>query len=86
MCHIRLNNVSQCYNSIRKLQLTIRENYFISDYIERSNSYNCLGVAYQLIGKRVLAEYAFGQAIQLYPASNCALQRLKMEIRNEHKR
>jgi Flp pilus assembly protein TadD len=86
MGHIRLNNVSQCYDSIRKLQLTIRKNYFISDYIERSNSYNCLGVAYQLIGKRVLAEYTFGQAIKLDPASNCALQRLKMEIKNEHKR
>jgi hypothetical protein len=27
LCHFRLNNVNQCYNSLRDLQLTISENY-----------------------------------------------------------
>jgi Flp pilus assembly protein TadD len=44
--------------------------------MHRSNSYNCLGVAYQLIGKRELAERAFRQAIAIDPTENCASQRL----------
>jgi tetratricopeptide (TPR) repeat protein len=67
LCHLHLNNVNQCYNSLRDLQLTISNNYFIPDYMRRSNSYNCLGVAYQLIGKRELAERAFRQAIAIDP-------------------
>jgi tetratricopeptide (TPR) repeat protein len=67
LCHLHLNNVNQCYNSLRGLQLTISNNYFIPNYMRRSNSYNCLGVAYQLIGKRELAERAFRQAIAIAP-------------------
>jgi hypothetical protein len=40
LCHFHLNNVNQCYNSLRDLQLTISEDYFIYNDIERSNSYN----------------------------------------------
>jgi tetratricopeptide (TPR) repeat protein len=76
LCHLHLNNVNQCYNSLRDLQLTISEDYFILDCIQRSNSYNCLGVAYQLIGKRELAERAFRQAIAIDPTEKCASQRL----------
>jgi tetratricopeptide (TPR) repeat protein len=67
LCHLHLNNVNQWYNSLRDLQLTISEDYFISNCIQRSYSYNCLGVAYQLIGKRELAERAFRQAIAIAP-------------------
>jgi len=76
LCHFRLNNVNQCFNSLRYLQLTISEDYFIYYDIERSNSYNCLGVAYQLIEKREFAEHAFRQAVELAPTWNCASQRL----------
>ena len=76
LCHFRLSNVNQCYNSLRDLQLTISENYFIFGNIQRSNSYNCLGVAYQLSGQRALAEHAFRLAIKIAPTWNCALQRL----------
>jgi tetratricopeptide (TPR) repeat protein len=76
LCHFHLNNVSQCYNSLRDLQLTISEDYFIVGTMDRSNSYNCLGGAYQLIGKRALAERTFHQAIQIDPTWNCASQRL----------
>jgi hypothetical protein len=58
VCHLRLNNVNQCYASLRDLQLTISENYFIGNDIQMSNSYNCLGVAYQLSGKCELAIHA----------------------------
>jgi tetratricopeptide (TPR) repeat protein len=75
LCHFHINNVNQCYNSLRDLQLTISEDYFIVSTIDRSNSYNCLGVAYQLIGLRALAERAFRQAIEIDPIENCASQR-----------
>ena len=78
LCHFHLNNVNQFYNSLRDLQLTISDDYFISDTIDRSNSYNCLGVAYQLLEKRALAERAFRQAIKIDPTWNCASQRLEM--------
>jgi hypothetical protein len=76
LCHFHLNNENQCYNSLRDLQLTISEDYFIVGTIERSYSYNCLGVAYQLIGKCALAERAFRQSIENDPSWNCASQRL----------
>jgi tetratricopeptide (TPR) repeat protein len=78
LCHFHLNNANQCYNSLRDLQLTISEDYFISGSPIRSNSYNCLGVAYQLLEKRALAERAFRQAIKIDPTWNCASQRLEM--------
>ena len=76
LCHFHLNNVNQCYDSLKDLQLTISEDYFIVGTIERSNSYNCLGVAYQRIGKRALAERAFRKVIEIDPTWNCASQRL----------
>ena len=76
LCHFHLSNVNQCYDSLKDLQLTISADYFIVGTIDRSNSYNCLGVAYRRIGKRALAERAFRQAIQIDPAWNCASQRL----------
>ena len=81
LCHLRLNNVNQCYTSLRDLHLTISENYFIGNDMQMSNSYNCLGVAYQLSGKCELAKDAFRQAIKHGTTFNCALQRLQMEIK-----
>ena len=78
LCHFHINNVNQCYNSLRDLQLTISRNYFILDNMERSNSYNCLGIAYQFIGKHELAKRAFRQAVELAPTWNRASQRLQM--------
>ena len=52
LCHFRLNNVKECFNALADLQLTISEDYFINRNIQRSKSYNCLGVAFQLIGNR----------------------------------
>jgi tetratricopeptide (TPR) repeat protein len=78
LCHYHLNNVNQCYSALDDLQLTISEDYFISDNIQRSRSYNCLGVAYALIGNHEMAECSFLQAIELDITYNRASQRLYM--------
>ena len=44
--------------------------------MQRSKSYNSLGVAYQLIAKHALAEHPFRQAVEIDPTWNCASQRL----------
>jgi hypothetical protein len=78
LCHYHLNNVNQCYSALVDLQLTISEDYFISGILQRSNSYNCLGVAYVLIGNHEMAECSFLQAIELDTTCNRASQRLSM--------
>ena len=78
LCHYHLNNVNQCYSALADLQLTISEDYFILNNRQRSNSYNCLGVAYVLIRNHEMAECSFLQAIELDTTNNCASQRLSM--------
>ena len=78
LCHYHLNNVNQCYSALVDLQLTISEDYFILSNIDRSNSYNCLGVAYVLISNHEMAECSFLQAIKLNTTCNRASQRLSM--------
>jgi hypothetical protein len=78
LCYFHLNNINQCYNALADLQLTISEDYFISENIDRSNSYNCLGVAFQLIGNHEMAKLSFLQAVELSTTFNRALQRLYM--------
>jgi hypothetical protein len=78
LCHYHLNNVNQCYSALADLQLTISEDYFISDNVDRSILYNCLGVAYVLIRNHGMAERSFLQAIELDTTYNCASQRLSM--------
>ena len=78
LCHYHLNNVNQCYSALVDLQLTISEDYFILSNIDRSNSYNCLGVAYVLISNHEMAECSFLQAIELDTTYNRASQRLSM--------
>ena len=59
LCHYHLHNVNQCYNALAELQLTISEDLFISGGGDRSNSYNCLGLAFQIIGNHEMAELSF---------------------------
>ena len=75
LCHFHLSNVNQYYYILRDLQHTISNDSFVSSTMI-SNSNNCLGVAYQLIEKRALAEREFRQAIEIDSTSNCASQRL----------
>jgi tetratricopeptide (TPR) repeat protein len=65
LCYLHLNNVNLCYNALADLQLTISDDYFISNNRQRSTSYNCLGVAFQLIGNHEMAEHSFLQAVEL---------------------
>jgi tetratricopeptide (TPR) repeat protein len=78
LCYYHLNNINQCYNALADLQLTISEDYFISQNIQRSVSYNCLGVAFQLIGNHEMAKLSFLQAVELDTSYNRASQRLYM--------
>jgi hypothetical protein len=78
LCYYHLNNVSQCYNALADLQITISEDYFKGSNMKRSNSYNCLGVALQLIGNHEMAECSFLQAVELGTTFNRASQRLSM--------
>jgi hypothetical protein len=78
LCYYHLNNINQCYNTIADLQLTISEDYFISNNAQRSRSYNCLGVAFQIIGNHEMAELSFLQAVELDTSWNRASQRLYM--------
>jgi tetratricopeptide (TPR) repeat protein len=78
LCYYHLNIAIQCYSALADLQLTISEDYFISGNEYRSNSYNCLGVAFQLIGNHEMAELSFLQAVELDTIHNRASQRLSM--------
>jgi tetratricopeptide (TPR) repeat protein len=78
LCYYHLNNVTQCLTVLADLQLTISEDYFILNNRHRANSYNCLGVAYALIGNYESAAHAYHQAIELDTRFNCASRRLFM--------
>jgi tetratricopeptide (TPR) repeat protein len=64
LCYYHLNNVTQCLSVLADLQITISEDYFILNNRHRANSYNCLGVAYALIGNYESAAHAYHQAIE----------------------
>jgi hypothetical protein len=78
LCYYHLNNINQCNNALADLQRTISEDYFISNNRDRSNSHNCLGIAFQLIGNHEMAEFSFLQAVELDTTENRASQRLYM--------
>ena len=78
LCYYHLNNINQCHSALADLQLTISEDYFISENLDRSSSHNCLGVAFQLIGNHEMAELSFIQAVELGTTCNRASQRLSM--------
>ncbi|CAC5426157.1 unnamed protein product [Mytilus coruscus] len=68
LCHYHLNNLKQCRKSVSALGLTIAEEYFIPKLkSEKSDSYDCLGVALQLIGETENAKQAFVRSIELKP-------------------
>ncbi|CAC5387574.1 unnamed protein product [Mytilus coruscus] len=63
LCHYHLNNTRQCRDSLQDLQLTIEENYFITNAFDTGVSYNILGKAFQLIGDKLSAKWAFMNSI-----------------------
>ncbi|XP_052076604.1 uncharacterized protein LOC127714574 [Mytilus californianus] len=67
LCHYHLKNSRQCWDSLRDLQLTIDENYFIATPIFKATSFYILGRSFQLLGDIESASQAFLQSIELNP-------------------
>ncbi|CAC5387580.1 unnamed protein product [Mytilus coruscus] len=80
LCHYHLNNTIPRCDSLRCLKLSIENNYFISNYIDKALSYNLLGLALQLTGDIESAKQAFMQSIRLVPDPdlNSAYRRLSL--------
>ncbi|CAC5425475.1 unnamed protein product [Mytilus coruscus] len=82
LCHYHMNNVRAYRNSLRDLQLTIDEDYFMGkDKCPKALSYYCLGTAFQLMGDNVSAQIAFTETVKLlypYPFLIRPLKRLSM--------
>ncbi|VDI28374.1 Hypothetical predicted protein [Mytilus galloprovincialis] len=78
LCHNHQQNMRECRNSLRDLQLTITEDYFIGeDESLKSSSYYCLGTALQLMGDKVSAKQAFTETVKLLSRYPYAIKRLK---------
>ncbi|XP_071126630.1 uncharacterized protein [Mytilus edulis] len=68
LCHYHLNNVRQCQDCLRTLQLIINESYLIENgKLFQSESYQILGIALQLLGESESARHAFMQSVELDP-------------------
>ncbi|CAC5426240.1 unnamed protein product [Mytilus coruscus] len=67
LCHYHLKNTSKYLDSIRDLQLTIEEDYFIGHSYEKYVSYNTLGLTFELSGDHESARQAFKQALKFKP-------------------
>ncbi|VDI33852.1 Hypothetical predicted protein [Mytilus galloprovincialis] len=82
LCHYHMNNMRECRSSLRDLQLTIAENYFMGkDKCPKALSYYCLGTSLQLMGENVSAKLAFIETVKLlysYPFLIKPLKRLSM--------
>lgn len=69
----------QCQNLLQDLMLTIDKNYFIAQFVEKTNSHTLLGVIFQTIGDMDSAQHAFMQSIKLFPdPENNAYHRLEL--------
>ncbi|XP_052076242.1 uncharacterized protein LOC127714241 [Mytilus californianus] len=66
LCHFHLKNRRQTWNSLRDLQLTIEENFFIAIQAYKALSYNILGICFQLLGDIESARKAFLHSIELF--------------------
>lgn len=79
LCYYHLKDNRQCQNSLEDLKLTIDENYFIAQFVEKANSHTLLGVISQTIGDMDSARHAFMQSIKLFPdPENNAYHRLEL--------
>ncbi|XP_052076912.1 uncharacterized protein LOC127714936 [Mytilus californianus] len=86
LCHYHLNNIRQCRKAVSDLGLTIAEEHFIPNIIaEKSYSYDCFGVALQLICETEKAKQAFLRSIELVPERelNVAYQRLYEIVKDD---
>ncbi|XP_063414131.1 uncharacterized protein LOC134696335 [Mytilus trossulus] len=68
LCHYHLNNVRQCQDCLRTLQLIIDESFLIeNDELFQSESYKVLGIALQLLGKSESTRHACMRSVELDP-------------------
>ncbi|XP_076085584.1 uncharacterized protein LOC143056377 [Mytilus galloprovincialis] len=66
LCHFHLHNIRNFQESLGDLRLTIEEDYFMSDIGMRAIAYDCLGVAFQIIGDTEAAREAFVKSTEIY--------------------
>ncbi|XP_071144945.1 cyclic GMP-AMP synthase-like [Mytilus edulis] len=80
LCHYHLDNVRNYQESLGDLHLTIEENYFISERFMKAGAYDCLGIAFLVVGDRDSARAAFGKSKELNPdqTENWSYKRLAM--------
>ncbi|XP_063414794.1 uncharacterized protein LOC134696777 [Mytilus trossulus] len=78
LCHYKMKNTDQCFDSLQDLQLTIEEEHFIASDSEIAMSYNILGIAFKVFGDVESARYAFIRSIELEsdPDLNTAFRNL----------
>ncbi|CAG2244491.1 unnamed protein product [Mytilus edulis] len=62
-----MHNTRNYQESLGDLRLTIEEDYFISDIALKAAAYDCLGVAFQIIGDTEAAREAFVKSTEIYP-------------------
>ncbi|VDI37454.1 Hypothetical predicted protein [Mytilus galloprovincialis] len=80
LCHYHLHNIRNYQESLGGLRLTIEEDYFMSDIGMKATAYDCLGVAFQIIGDTEAARGAFVKSTEIYPdqLENRSFKRLAM--------
>ncbi|VDI58738.1 Hypothetical predicted protein [Mytilus galloprovincialis] len=67
LCHFRLHNRRQCWDTIRTLQWTIEANYYIENKVLKGLSYNILGICFQYLGDQESARQSFVYSTKLFP-------------------
>ncbi|CAC5426239.1 unnamed protein product [Mytilus coruscus] len=70
LCHYHLNNTRKYRDSLRDLQLTIEQDYFIPCDCWKAASYNILGTSFQLVKDIESARHSFMQSMLLLPDPN----------------
>ncbi|CAC5400858.1 unnamed protein product [Mytilus coruscus] len=80
LCHYHLNNIRNYQKSLGVLRLTIEENYCIFGYMDKAAAYDCLGVAFLVVGDKESAREACLKSIQIFPdqVMNPSFKRLGM--------
>ncbi|CAG2185799.1 unnamed protein product [Mytilus edulis] len=78
LCHKQMNNTRNYQESLGDLRLTIEEDYFMSDFYLKAAAFDCLGVAFQIIGDTEAAREAFVKSTEIFPDQliNRSFQRL----------
>lgn len=66
LCYFKQNDYRKCQIALSSLKLTIESNYFVSTNEYLAESYNCLGVAYRMLGLMEDTRKCFLTSIRLH--------------------